>query len=287
MPTFRACSLTHDYRLSSTSPVMLEAIAAAECSPRMPDSALEPCDLDVENRFGFIAIRFPDGVEAKGNALHVVQAWQDFLSRQAGLTHAGQAFVPAASVIGARGRLLLVGGKRSGRTTLALDLLMRGYDVEGDTYALVAGRSVMMAPSRFFAADDIRALVPAVSGLVDAAPKQRGWHGQEASAIDPSLPDRPWTIRRGGVAGLVFLEPNLGGASVMGRISPDAALSRLMALAMMPEAGVALAAARLRSLTIETPAYRMSLGDLESAAWHIGRAMPPAHPARREETSPP
>lgn len=286
MPSFRALSLSHDYRLSFPSPAFREAVASIECSPHMPDSTLEPCDVQVEERSGFIAMRFPDGVEARGNALHVVQAWQDFLSRQAGRTQAGHAFVPAASVIGATGRVLFVGGKRSGRTTLALDLLMRGYDVEGDTYALIDGRSVIMVPSRLFAADDIGSLVPAIRGLAEMSPRQRGWHGQEAFAIDPSLPGRPWTIRRGGVRSLVFLEPNLGGSTVMGRMSPDAALTRLMALAMMPEAGVALAAARLRSLTIETPAYRMSLGDLESAAWHIGRAMPPVHPLMREETPP-
>lgn len=41
----------------------------------------------------------------------------------------------------------------------------------------------------------------------------------------------------------------------------------------MPEAQVPMALAKLRSLAVSTPAYRLSLGDLDGANRHLSRLL--------------
>ncbi|QCK87807.1 hypothetical protein E8L99_19630 [Phreatobacter aquaticus] len=271
MPPLRARSLTHEYRLHASAAV-LAVLAAIECSPDIADAALAPVDITVDCADGFLSLNLPDGHRIRATAQQAVNEWRRFALRQIGASHPGHAFLPAASIIGPQGRFLLIGDQRCGRTTLALHMLMRGYQVEGDEHALIDWGGIIMRPSRMFAAPDLARLVPAAGELFVKAPKQYGWSGQETAAIDPSLPGRPWRIQKGPVAGLIVLELNSGGRSVLGRLSPDNMFARLMALALMPDEGVALAVARLRALVMAVPAGLLSLGDLDGAAWHIERA---------------
>jgi hypothetical protein len=275
LPTLRARSLSREYRLHSACAEGLGRLSPIECSPDIGGAVLDPIDIAVDECDGFQSLAVPDARPAKGTPVQIIVEWRRFLLRQAGRDHAGLAFLPAASIIGRDGRVLLVGGQRSGRTTLAVQMLMRGFAVEGDDHTLVDWGAIIAHPSRIFAASDLPRLVPAAGALFEAAPKQRNWSGEMFAAIDPTLPGRPWRIDKGPVTRLIFLELNSGGRSVLGPLSPELAFARMMSLALMPDDGVALAAARLRGLAMAVPASALSLGDLDGAAWHIERATGP------------
>jgi len=266
-------SLTCDYRLVADGGACLEALAALECSPVLPARDAPLVTLPVARESGFLAMTLPDGQRVRGDAHHLVESWHQFLNRDTGRSHPGTAFVPAGSIIGERGRILLVSDHRAGRSTLMLDLLARGYRIEGDDHVLVDWNSVMMRPRRLHAPADLADRVPHGAHLLEGAPRFSGWHGQISFAVEPSLPDQPWSITSGPVAGLVFVEPNFGGRSVMGRISTDTALALLLALARMPEAQVPIALAKLRGLATSAPSYRLSLGDLDGAIRHLSRLL--------------
>jgi hypothetical protein len=273
LPALGIRGLTRDYRLEAADGEMLRPIGALECSPLMPDRDLDPLAIAVTSQSGFLGLTLPDGEDVRGSASHVINAWYDFVNREMGDVHAGTAFVPAALVSGSKGRVLLVGGRRSARSTLVLDLLTRGFAVEGDDHALVDWGVVVMRPRRLHAPPDAIRRVPQAAPLIEEAPRVEGWFGQAVAAVDPSLPGRPWTIRKGPVAHVVFLEPNPGGRSVMGPISSDTAFSRLLSLALMPETGVALALAKLRALAVSAPAFVLSLGDLDGAHRHLSHLL--------------
>ncbi|MCZ8314315.1 hypothetical protein [Phreatobacter sp.] len=266
-------SLTRDYRLVAEGEASLGPLAALECRPHLPDRDLPLVNVPVACESGFLAMTLPDGQRVKGDAHHIIESWNQFLNRDTGRSHPGTAFVPAGSVIGDGGRILLVTGSPGDRSTLMLDLLARGHRVEGDDHALVDWSSVTMRPRRLHAPADLASRMSHGAYLLEGAPRFSGWHRQVSFAVDPSLPGQPWTITTGPVARLVFVEPNFGGRSVMGRMSPDAALARLLALALMPESQVPIALAKLRGLAVSTPAHALSLGDLDGAYRHLSRLL--------------
>jgi energy-coupling factor transporter ATP-binding protein EcfA2 len=262
-------TLRHEYRLrppDAETGALLRFVAA---EPELPDTPLEPVEVPIARRDGFLAATMPSGAVIEGTASHLVGAMHRIAMGDLAESYAGAPFVHGATVVAGGRRLLVVGHKGCGKSTLALHLALAGHDVEGDEHLLIGERHVIARPRTLRVKEGSFALVGGLPASVLDSPSIINWDGTIIRAISPAVGGRPWVIRPGRLAGIVFLVANHGGRSAARPIRPDDAFGRLMREIMLPESGVAAATARLRRLVLEAPAYQLLLGNLETAEWHL------------------
>src|SRR5262249_10059761 len=114
-------------------------------------------------------------------------------------------------------------------------------------------------------------LVPSLREVVLCSPFITDWDGRPIYSVEPHLPGGTWRIEEGVTHAIVFLDHNHGGRSVLTPIGHNEAFRRILTTSYLPEAGRALSAARLRVLVLGARCYRLSLGDLDNAVWHLRR----------------
>ena len=112
--------------------------------------------------------------------------------------------IHAASGMGPDGMVLLVGEKRAGKTTLAVHLMLQGFEMLGDEMVLLRNGVAVTFPRRFNLRQSALALLPGLQKVTAGVPD-----GQLV-AVDPLLAGQPWRIRPAPVAAVVFIEPNHG-----------------------------------------------------------------------------
>lgn len=124
-------------------------------------------------------------------------------------------------------RLLLLGDKGAGKTTLTSKLLFQGHAIEGDEMVLVRGEQVMALPRRLHLKPGISEQVPELAPLLEKLPES--WAGeQQLRGLDPTELGLPWVIHSGQVDHIVWLRPNHGGDTSTCPLSSMALLQRLM-----------------------------------------------------------
>lgn len=121
--------------------------------------------------------------------------------------------IHAASGIGPDGMVLLVGDKRSGKTTLAAHLLLQGFEMLGDELVLLRGGQAVTFPRRFYLRPAALDLLPGLGSLAGGAPSAENDREGRMVAVDPPMLGRPWRIRPAPIAAVVFIEPNHTGTS--------------------------------------------------------------------------
>ena len=112
--------------------------------------------------------------------------------------------------------------------------------------------------------------------LILGLPFIADWDGRPIYSVEPSLPGQVWRIEEGPVQAIVFLDHNHGGHSVMTPLDREDAFRRSSARATCRKPAKPLPAARLRMLILGAGCYRLSLGDLDNAVWHLRRLGYPA-----------
>lgn len=269
MPAIVFRTLRREFRLHAATQEGADAFAFMATTPQILDCDLEPVDLHLEPLHGFWRVRLPDRTAPAGTAAHVLAALHGLTFHDTVASEPGAPMIHGATVVGDSGRLLLVATKASGKTTLALSLLDRGYAVEGDEHLVVGEEAVVARPRTMRVKAGGLTLVPRLAETIRRSPFVVNWDGTRIHAFDPSITGRPWRIARGSLHGLVFLQANHGGRSVMSRMAPEEAFRQLMSHVFLPPGGVPAAVGRLRALAMRTPAARLSLGDLEGAEWHL------------------
>ncbi len=111
-------------------------------------------------------------------------------------------------------RVMVMGHKGTGKTTLALRLLYDGHSVEGDEMVLTRHGVAVAQPRRFHLKPGTAALVPDVADIIDSLPCT--WaDGARISGFDPAAAGFAWRLVEGSVDGLVVLRQNHGGTSVL------------------------------------------------------------------------
>jgi hypothetical protein len=103
-------------------------------------------------------------------------------------------------------RIVLVGPKGRGKTTLALRLLFDGFEVEGDESVFVRGADVVALPRRFHLKVGAEQIVPELAPLVDALPSTTG-DGEPIRAFDPAIAGWPWRLSLGPIHAVAVLAP--------------------------------------------------------------------------------
>ena len=124
-------------------------------------------------------------------------------------------------------RLLLLGDKGAGQTTLTSKLLFQGHAIEGDEMVLVRDAQLMALPRRLHLKPGISEQVPELASRLENLPES--WAGeQQLRGLDPTELGLPWVIRSGQVDHIVWLRPNHGGDTSTCPLSSMALLQRLM-----------------------------------------------------------
>lgn len=264
-------TLRREYRLHPPSDEVAPLLRFVEAAPDLPASPLEIVDIMVRSRDGFLVATLPSGEVVEGTPNHLVSAMHRIVLADLVEGEPGAPFLHGATVVIGGRRVLLVGHKGAGKSTLSLYLLLAGHDVEGDEHLVIRDGEVVARPRTLRVKEGSLRLVAKLPDQVWAAPYVHNWDGSIIRAISPALGGRRWMIRPGKLDAMVFLVANHGGRSAARAISGKDAFGRLMGEVMLPRAGVATAAGRLRQVAMEVPAYQLLLGDLATAEWHLSR----------------
>jgi hypothetical protein len=110
-------------------------------------------------------------------------------------------------------RVVLVGAKGAGKTTLMLHLLTDGWAVEGDEMVLARDGLAVALPRRFHVKPGTADLVAGLSDALDASPRTSLSDGTAIVGLDPADLGRPMATRPGPVDAAVILTANHAGAA--------------------------------------------------------------------------
>jgi hypothetical protein len=186
------------------------------------------------------------------------------------------------AVVGVGGeRLLIVGDSGTGKSTLALHLLLRGAAVEGDELALVRGGQVIPLPRRFRLKPGTLDVLPELRDLAGSLPRVEH-DGVVVSAFDPTEAGYPWSLRLGPIDALVLAVPNHGADSFVREIAPLDAFPRLLKQVHRVEDSAADRSRLVQNVSrlVRVRTFEMRLGDLEEARRALGAlTLAPATPA--------
>ena len=183
----------------------------------------------------------------------------------------GAALLHAASLRRRGRRVLLVGGKGVGKTTLTLRLVRAGYEIEGDEHVFVGPGGVIARPRACRVKDTALPLLADMADVIRAAPSYEFEHGRRIFNVDPRLVGGEWRIDQGPVDHVIILQSNHGGYSSMRPIGPLMLAQALMAELAATDSGRGAAVAAVAALANRARGFDLSLGDLERAIWFIDR----------------
>jgi energy-coupling factor transporter ATP-binding protein EcfA2 len=206
------------------------------------------------------------------DARATMEALHDHLLRAALAERPREAVLHAASLVRDGRRLLLVGAKGAGKTTLALRLAMAGFAIEGDENVFLRPATVVARPRGCRVKASALKLLADIAPLIEASPHHDGPGGRLFN-LDPGRLGGPWRIAEGPVDHVFAIRPNHGGQSAVAPLSQAALFAHLMAETAWREADRAASVAGLAAIAHRAAAFELTLGDhggavacIESAA---------------------
>jgi hypothetical protein len=116
--------------------------------------------------------------------------------------------IHAASGLHQDRMFLLVGNPSSGKTTLALHLLLEGMEMVGDELVLLRNGLAVTFPRKFYPRESSLALLPGLKLSGSDLPFVLDTHGAKRIGIDPEALGRPWHIVRAPVTAVFYLDPD-------------------------------------------------------------------------------
>lgn len=262
-------TLRREYRLHPPTAEIAAQLAFLEAEPVLPGLSLEPVDVPIQFRDDFLVAPVPGEESIEGTPGHLIGAMHRVVMTDLVEGDPDTPFIHGATVVVEGRRVLMVGHKGCGKSTLSLHLVMAGHDVEGDEHLMIRESEVIARPRTLRVKEGSLRLVAGLPAALFEAPSILNWDGTAIRSVSPAVGGRPWVIRAGRLDAIVFLVANHGGRSGARRIAGNDAFGRLMSEIMLPRTGVAAATGRLRRLALEVPAYQLLVGDLDTAEWHL------------------
>jgi hypothetical protein len=174
--------------------------------------------------------------------------------------------IHAASLTRLGRRLLLVGPKGGGKTTLTLKLIQQGYEVEGDENVFVAGDAVAARPRALRVKQSTSTLYPAIGEALREAAYYQNENSLRIYNVDPRKAGASrWRIEMGRADTVVLLRPNHNGNSSLRPISPLLLVREVISETAFRERHRAQALANIAKLISGAEGFELSLGDLDGA----------------------
>lgn len=160
-------------------------------------------------------------------------------------------------------RLLFLGDKGAGKTTLATRLLYAGHRVDGDEFVLERDGRTMAFPRNFHLKPGAERHVPELRRPLDSLPR-KSMGEVDISALDPGVQGFDWRIDLGPVDAVISISPNHGGATSLTPCPPFQIIQRLLESWLgWGEAGDVLVASASRLGA--AGGYELVLGDVADA----------------------
>ena len=160
---------------------------------------------------------------------------------------------------------LIVGPKSSGKTTLAVRLLLAGFDISGDELTVLLDGKAVAFPRRFIVHGDCVELLPELKSCEEFATFASNPARETVIHFDPTRLGRPWPLVPRHVSAIFFLEPNYGART---RIEPCGKLEmlrRMMPHCMPPSSKRANWIGDLSRTVDNSRTYMLRIGELDSA----------------------
>lgn len=265
MQTIIVRSIGREYRIRTPSAEIAGFLAFIDARPEIAGPPLAPVEIAAEPVADGFRLTLPAGERLERSAVEAANAIHEATFSGVQEEAPGAPLVHGASLVMEGRRVLVVGEKGAGKSTLTLHLLSRGFEVEGDEHVVLRENDLIARPRRMRVKPGSLPFVPALAEAVLGSPMVQDPFAGPVYAVDPAVAGRPWRIAPGRADLLVFLAPNHGGGSTMTPIGPEEAFRGLAEHCLLPSTGQGAASARLYRLAAATPAARLSVGDLGEA----------------------
>ncbi|MDQ0392013.1 hypothetical protein [Labrys monachus] len=243
-------------------------LEALRTTPELPGPEPVPEEVVIAPAGGHYRLLFPSGLAALGSLRECLLQVDARISRQATAAERDALILPAALLRSpAEQRIALVGGARAGKSWIALALMARGWQIEGDAWAAVRLGGLCALP-RTIRIDEKPAALPAfLRGFAANAPLLPVDLSRNVHAVDPRSFGSPWRLQAGPVAAMFFLDRADGSRGAISLLDRDAAFRRGLILGADRISGAG--AAGLRLALAAAPAYRLQVGCPERAAERV------------------
>jgi len=194
------------------------------------------------------------------------------LHRRAIATLPDHVGIRAATGIHRERCFLIVGAKFSGKSTLALRLLMEGFEMIGDELALFRDGSTVAFPRNFLLPESSLAFMPR-SAIFDKFGPLTNPQAGCLVGFNPVDFGKPWRIVPAPVSTIFYLEPNHGAQSTLRRSGKVEMIQRIIPNCSAPISGRQDWVGDLCAAVDHADALVIELGDLDSAVDEIRRAL--------------
>jgi hypothetical protein len=158
-------------------------------------------------------------------------------------------------------RLLLVGDKGAGKTTLTLRLMLAGYDVEGDENVFVFGEAAVVRPRALHVKQPALRLLPELADAISRRPYLEDYLGQRIYNVDPRCLGSSWQIRHAPIDLVILLRANHGGYSSIRPVPPLALVRDIMLETGLPPSERGAAIGAVIAMCARAKGFDLSLGD--------------------------
>jgi len=177
----------------------------------------------------------------------------------------GAALLHAACLRHFDRRLLLVGTKGAGKTTLALRLLLAGCEIEGDEHVFLKDIGVIARPRACRVKERSLAYLPEFAEIISTSPFYQDHQSGRIFNVDPRRLGSDWRIAEGGVDYVIFLQANHGGSSSIRPVEPSKLAQLLMQEVGLRKAGHGSCISSIAALVRNAQGFELLLGDHSSA----------------------
>ncbi len=160
---------------------------------------------------------------------------------------------------------LMVGPKCSGKTTLAVRLLLAGYDVCGDELALLLDGQAVAFPRRFLVRGDCVELLPQLKSSEEFIAFASNPARETLIGVDPVELGRSWRLTPLKVSAFFFVEPNYGARTTIRPCGKLEMLRRIIPQCTPPHSKRANWIGDLSRTIDSTDTFMLNLGELDSA----------------------
>lgn len=260
--------------LRASDQEVFDAIRYLDCTPDISDTTQPEVAIAIEGSRDHYWIT-EDGalIGEVGTAKAVVEALHVHLFRRSIEERPQTALLHAACLRRGDRRLLVVGSKGAGKTTLALRLIAAGYDIEGDEHVFIEDSIVIARPRGCRVKAAALPLLGEMTKVVAQAPSYTDEKLGTIFNVDPRMLGGTWRIDRGRADAVIVLQPNHGGLSSIRSLPPMAVVQSLMPEAGLRETGRGAAIAAIAAMVGRAKGFQLLLGDHPGALRCIESAL--------------